>query len=206
MIRVLVGDDLEPVLSGMVTLMEGTDVEVDVAQTSEVAASKLRSRGYDVALFDIVGFNGLELVRRIRSGEFGREASALPILMISAAASEEDCHELAVSRDLSKYASRDCILQYIRRAAKGIVDPTYVAFRLHEMRYAAIGHFESSGGLSEVEEKVLRYVAFGSSTLVASIELEVPVGVIQRWLDGAMAKTHQTSRQEAAKMCFQSRW
>jgi DNA-binding response OmpR family regulator len=61
--------------------------EVDVAETAEVALSKLHDHTYDIALLDIImpGMNGLELLRKIKS----EQLASNPICIMLSNQSEE---------------------------------------------------------------------------------------------------------------------
>jgi len=66
---VLIADDNPGMVETLADIVAAAGFEVDTAPDGEAALALLRSKRYDVAVFDIVmpGINGVELIRRCRA-------------------------------------------------------------------------------------------------------------------------------------------
>lgn len=71
--KILLVDDDAFLRDMYATKFRELDFTINVAETSEIAISKLREGEYDIVLADMVmpGLSGVELIRRIKSEDLG---------------------------------------------------------------------------------------------------------------------------------------
>jgi CheY-like chemotaxis protein len=81
--RILIVDDLEDNLFLLQTVLESEGYEVDIANSGQLALTKLQTTPYDLVLLDVMmpDMNGFEVTRRVRQSY---QLSTLPILLITA--------------------------------------------------------------------------------------------------------------------------
>jgi signal transduction histidine kinase/ActR/RegA family two-component response regulator len=113
----LVDDDpVNMLVAGEMLISAG--VHVELAANGEEALQRLRERPVDVVLMDwrMPGMDGLEATRRVRDGEAGERARALPIIGFTANAYAEDraaCLAAGMNEVLVKPVDRRTLLRAV---------------------------------------------------------------------------------------------
>jgi CheY-like chemotaxis protein len=102
--RVLAIEDALGTIKEIAGDLKDMDIEVDYAETVPVAEQLLKSRRYDILLVDvmipghdgnIVESGGLDLLHRLRTGDFGETNSHAPFFILTGQKPALDEHALA---------------------------------------------------------------------------------------------------------------
>jgi len=199
-IRLLIADDHEVVRSGLLSLMQGTDIEVIAEATTGHEAVRLaRERKPDVALIDIRmnGGDGLEALERIKA-----DRPDLPVLILSTYDNPTyvaRAAALKASGYVLKGADREQLLTSIRRAAAGETawspgDMRRVAGALSTARVE--GNIDAP--LTKRESEVLRQMAFGLSNKEIALALQIGYETVKEHVQHILRKVGVTDRTQAA--------
>jgi len=197
-IRLLVADDEELARAGVVSMVRGTDIEVVCqADNMEQAVKRALSDRVDVALFDIRmgGQNMLENIAQIK-----RQRPDLAVIMFSASDSLADisqAHQLGADGYLCKTASRDEILEAIRRAASG--KETWSRQQRRRVRSTVLTRDTGDGtALTPRELEVLKLVAEGLANEEIAEKLDVNVETVKHHVKHILSKIGVEQRVQAA--------
>ena len=98
--RILVVDDEEDILEVLVDLLD--ICKIDTASSFEEAKKMIDEKNYDIAVLDIMGVNGYELVKIANSRR-------IPSLMLTAHALSSDSMKLSAEAGAAYYAPKDKI-------------------------------------------------------------------------------------------------
>ncbi len=199
-IRLLIADDHEVVRTGLVSLMQGTEVDV-VAQAANGhdAVRLAREQQPDVALIDIRmnGGDGLDALEQMKS-----ETPALPVLILSTYDNPTYVARavaLKASGYLLKGADREQLLAAIRQAAAG-----ETVWSRDEMRRVsgALSTPRVDAGidapLTRRESEVLRQMAFGLSNKEIAQALQIGYETVKEHVQHILRKIGVTDRTQAA--------
>jgi CheY-like chemotaxis protein len=102
-------------------MLLGAGMTVRTVHSGVAALEALADGGFDVVLMDwlMPGMDGLETTRRMRTGNAGAAAQALPVIGMTAHAFAEDraaCLQAGMDEVLVKPVSRVQLLRAIQRA------------------------------------------------------------------------------------------
>lgn len=114
--RLLLAEDNEPNQKLTIQLLHQMGYVCDVACDGEKAMAALKGKNYDVVLADIHMpiLDGLELARRIRSGECGEDAKKTILIALTANAMQGD-REKCIAAGHNEYLSKPINLSTLRR-------------------------------------------------------------------------------------------
>jgi DNA-binding NarL/FixJ family response regulator len=199
-IRLLIADDHEVVRTGLVSLMQGTEIDV-VAQAANGhdAVRLAREHRPDVALIDIRmnGGDGLEALERLKA-----ESPDLPVLILSTYDNPTYVARavaLKASGYVLKGADREQLLSAIRQAAAGATawsrdDMRRVAGALSTARVDA----DIDAPLTRRESEVLRQMAFGLSNREIAGALQIGYETVKEHVQHILRKIGVADRTQAA--------
>ncbi len=103
----LIVEDYEPNALVAATYLQELGYSSDLALTGEEALEKINANSYAVVLMDIQlpGIDGMEVTRRVRSAEAATGKAPLPVLALTARATDDDrvlCLKAGMNDCLSK--------------------------------------------------------------------------------------------------------
>jgi CheY-like chemotaxis protein len=121
-LRILVAEDERINQLYMTHLLNGAGHEVVVASNGAEVLDRLREQACDLVLMDVQmpEVDGLEATQRIRNGEAGPAAAAVPIVALTAYATtdEQDTYSLAgVNRAVTKPLDEKRLLALVEELA-----------------------------------------------------------------------------------------
>ena len=200
-VRIIVADDHEVVRNGLVSLLNGTDIEIVAeASTSEEVVSLACTHKPDVVLLDIrmaPGSGGLIALEKIRD-----EVPSVQCVMLTAF----DNHTYiarAVAAGAHDYilksCSRDELLDSIMNAASG-----QIPVRAGELRRVAttmsnrVATPDPDIPLTQREMQVLRHVALGLSNKEIAQSLTISVETVKEHVQNILRKLAVSDRTQAA--------
>jgi CheY-like chemotaxis protein len=100
--RILVVDDEEDILSTIVDILE--DASVDTARDYASASRKIQTGGYDLAILDIMGVNGLKLLEET-------VARGIPTVMLTAHAMNPDTLMESIQKGAISYLPKESMAE-----------------------------------------------------------------------------------------------
>jgi DNA-binding NarL/FixJ family response regulator len=199
-IRLMIADDHVAIRAGMVSLVRGTEIEVVCqAETCEQTIKFALACQPDVLLLDVRmgGSDGLESLEEIK-----RANPEIPVLIFSAS---EEIKDMAYARKLGangyipKGASRDDLLNCIRRAASGKSVWTTRQIRQVVSRAAATALAKGDRNpLSPREMEVLGKIMSGLTNEAISEELAIDIETVKQHVKHVLRKLHVEDRTQAA--------
>ena len=200
-VRIIVADDHEVVRSGLVSLLNGTDIEIVAeASTGEEVVSLVCTYKPDVVLLDIrmaSGSGGLIALEKIRD-----EVPSVRCVMLTvfdnptyiARAVAAGAHDYIL-----KSCSRDELLDSIMNAASG-----QIPVRAGELRRVAttmsnrVATPDPDIPLTQREMQVLRHVALGLSNKEIAQSLTISVETVKEHVQNILRKLAVSDRTQAA--------
>lgn len=200
-VRIIVADDHEVVRSGLVSLLNGTDIEIVAeASTSEEVVSLACTHKPDVVLLDIrmaPGSGGLIALEKIRDAVPSVQCVMLtafdnPTYIARAVAA--GAHDYIL-----KSCSRDELLDSIMNAASG-----QIPVRAGELRRVAttmsnrVATPDPDIPLTQREMQVLRHVALGLSNKEIAQSLTISVETVKEHVQNILRKLAVSDRTQAA--------
>ncbi len=200
-VRIIVADDHEVVRSGLVSLLNGTDIEIVAeASTSEEVVSLVCIHKPDVVLLDIrmaPGSGGLIALEKIRDAVPSVQCVMLtafdnPTYIARAVAA--GAHDYIL-----KSCSRDELLDSIMNAASG-----QIPVRAGELRRVAttmsnrVATPDPDIPLTQREMQVLRHVALGLSNKEIAQSLTISVETVKEHVQNILRKLAVSDRTQAA--------
>lgn len=200
-VRIIVADDHEVVRSGLVSLLNGTDIEIVAeASTSEEVVSRVCAHKPDVVLLDIrmaAGSGGLIALEKIRDAVPSVQCVMLtafdnPTYIARAVAA--GAHDYIL-----KSCSRDELLDSIMNAASG-----QIPVRAGELRRVAttmsnrVATPDPDIPLTQREMQVLRHVALGLSNKEIAQSLTISVETVKEHVQNILRKLAVSDRTQAA--------
>ena len=199
-IRLLIADDHEVVRTGLVSLMQGTEIDVIAEAANGHDAVRLaREHQPDVALIDIRmnGGDGLDALERIKA-----ETPDLPVLILSTYDNPTYVARavaLQASGYVLKGADREQLLSAIRQAAAGEAawsrdDMRRVSGAMSTPRVDA----DIDAPLTRRESEVLRQMAFGLSNKEIAKALQIGYETVKEHVQHILRKIGVTDRTQAA--------
>lgn len=199
-IRLLIADDHQVVRSGILNLLEGTDIEVVAeATTGEQAVKMALEHNPDVALIDIrmTEADGLAALGRIKV-----ERPDMPVLILSTFDNPTYVARavaLGASGYLLKGTTRERLIEAIQKAAAG-----EAAWTREELRRVtgALATPRLSGDvevpLTQRESEVLRQVAFGLTNKEIAKSLKISYETVKEHVQHILRKLGVSDRTQAA--------
>ena len=200
-VRIIVADDHEVVRNGLVSLLNGTDIEIVAeASTSEEVVSLVCIHKPDVVLLDIrmaPGSGGLIALEKIRDAVPSVQCVMLtafdnPTYIARAVAA--GAHDYIL-----KSCSRDELLDSIMNAASG-----QIPVRAGELRRVAttmsnrVATPDPDIPLTQREMQVLRHVALGLSNKEIAQSLTISVETVKEHVQNILRKLAVSDRTQAA--------
>ena len=200
-VQIIVADDHEVVRSGLVSLLNGTDIEIVAeASTSEEVVSLACTHKPDVVLLDIrmaPGSGGLIALEKIRDAVPSVQCVMLtafdnPTYIARAVAA--GAHDYIL-----KSCSRDELLDSIMNAASG-----QIPVRAGELRRVAttmanrVATPDPDIPLTQREMQVLRHVALGLSNKEIAQSLTISVETVKEHVQNILRKLAVSDRTQAA--------
>ncbi|MCO6458433.1 MAG: response regulator transcription factor [Pirellulaceae bacterium] len=199
-IRLMIADDHQVVRSGLMCLLEGSEVEV-VAEAADgnQAVEKVREVQPDVVLMDVrmPEADGLEALEKIRE-----EQPDTRVIMLS---TYDNPTYIARSVALGAYdfLSKECtraeLLNSIQRTAEGRKSEAGSAMDrvVNAMRKRPVPS-EDMPTLTRREHQVLRHLALGLSNREIGRSLEISVETVKEHVQNVLRKLNVGDRTEAA--------
>jgi DNA-binding NarL/FixJ family response regulator len=199
-IRLLIADDHEVIRTGLVTLLQGSDIEVvGQAATGKETVRLAEQIRPDVVLLDIrmPDGDGLSTLEKLR-----QKAPSAKVVMLSTYDNPTYVARavaLGASDFVLKGATRDALIETIRAAAAG-ESPS----RAGELRRVA-GTMkvrqvidDDEVPLTQRETQVLRHVALGLSNKEIGRSLEISVETVKEHVQNILRKIAVNDRTQAA--------
>ncbi|MCR4411368.1 MAG: response regulator transcription factor [Thermoguttaceae bacterium] len=199
-IRLLIADDHEVIRTGLVTLLQGSDIEVvGQAATGKETVRLAEQIKPDVVLLDIrmPDGDGLSTLEKLR-----QKAPTAKVVMLSTYDNPTYVARavaLGASDFVLKGATRDALIETIRAAAAG-ESPS----RAGELRRVA-GTMkvrqvidDDEVPLTQRETQVLRHVALGLSNKEIGRSLEISVETVKEHVQNILRKIAVNDRTQAA--------
>ncbi len=199
-IRLLIADDHEVVRSGIMNLLDGTDIQVVAeATTGEEAVRMALEHNPDVALVDIrmTEADGLAALGRIKV-----ERPDMPVLILSTFDNPTYIARavaLGACGYLLKGTTRERLIESIQKAATG-----ESAWTREELRRVtgALATPRVSGDvevpLTQRESEVLRQVAFGLTNKEIAKSLKISYETVKEHVQHILRKLGVSDRTQAA--------
>jgi len=205
-IRLMIADDHAAVRSGVISLIQGTEIEMIChAETCEQTVSYALTCQPDVLLLDIrlADSDGLSALEQISS-----KNPRIAVLMFSASA---EVKTMALARKLgakgyvSKAVSREELLKCIRRVTQGknVWSPhqlRQITCRATKLAVAA----NDRNPLSARESSVLRKIVEGLPNEAIAEELGINVETVKQHVKHLLRKLHVEDRAQAAVIAVRS--
>jgi DNA-binding NarL/FixJ family response regulator len=205
-IRLMISDDHVAVRAGIVALVQGTEIEVVCqAETCEQTVKFANTCQPDVLLLDVrlEGSDGLAALEQIK-----HKSPKIPVLMFSATDEVKEmahCRKLGAKGFLQKSASRDELLNAIRRVAVGKTVWTPRQLRQVVSRAAAEALAKKDRNpLSPREVQVLKKITAGLSNEAISDVLEIDIETVKQHVKHILRKLHVEDRTQAAVLAVRS--
>jgi DNA-binding NarL/FixJ family response regulator len=199
-IRLLIADDHEVIRTGIISLVEGTEIEVVAQAASGEQAVRLACEVRpDVALIDIRmsegdGFTALSMLKQ--------ELPSLRVVILSTydnPAYLGRALERGAAGYLTKGSERELVLASIRKAAAG-----ESSWRREELRRLSASHtamrapIESEVPLTKREAEVLKKLALGMTNKEIGRSLEIGYETVKEHVEHILHKIGVSDRTQAA--------
>jgi DNA-binding NarL/FixJ family response regulator len=199
-IRIVIADDHEVVRTGLVSLLEGTDVHV-VAQAAggEEALRLVREHRPDVLLLDIrmAEGDGLSILEGVR-----HQSAQTKVVILSTYDNPTyiaRAQALGASDYLLKGCTRDELLGAIQAVAAGQAPSPFG--ELHRVAGTMADREREVGedvALTHREAQVLRHVALGLSNKEIARSLSISVETVKEHVQRVLKKINAADRTQAA--------
>ena len=205
-VRLMVADDHVAVRTGVISLTQGTEIEVVCqAETYEQTVKFALTCQPDVLLLDLRlgGSDGMRALEQIK-----RESPKIAVLIFSAV---EEVKEMAHARKLgrlgfmTKGATRDDLLKTIRRVAAGKV--AWTPRQIRQVVSRAISKALSVNDrnpLSGREFEVLRMIMDGLSNDAIAERLGIDIETVKQHVKHMLRKLHVEDRTQAALLALRN--
>ena len=200
MIRVLVADDQALVRGAIVTLL---DLESDLSVVAEAGRGDevldlLSAHDVDVALVDVEmpGLDGIEVCRAMTAA--GLATRALVVTTFGRPGFVRRALEAGAAGFVVKDTPASELADAVRRVHAGerVVDGALAAESL----------IEGANPLTSREQDVLRAALGGAPIALVARSVHLSEGTVRNHLSSAMAKTHTSTRAEAANHARDRGW
>mgnify|MGYP001178292660 CR=1 FL=1 len=200
MIRIVIAEDQQMLLSAMASLIRlEDDIEV-VAQAADgrKALEAIRAHRPDICLIDIEmpGMNGLEVAETVRLERL--PCKMMVVTTFSRPGYLQKAMELKVEGYLLKDEPIDFLLDAIRKVHRGgrVISPDLAALLFEQ----------EENPLSERERDVLRLAAEGRTTEQIARTLYLTKGTVRNYLSSAIQKLEVESRHQAVRKAAEKGW
>lgn len=200
MIRIVIAEDQQMLLSAMASLIRlEDDIEV-VAQAADgrKALEAIRTHRPDICLIDIEmpGMNGLEVAETVRLERL--PCKMMVVTTFSRPGYLQKAMELKVEGYLLKDEPIDFLLDAIRKVHRGgrVISPDLAALLFEQ----------EENPLSERERDVLRLAAEGRTTEQIARTLYLTKGTVRNYLSSAIQKLEVESRHQAVRKAAEKGW
>jgi DNA-binding NarL/FixJ family response regulator len=196
-IRVLVVDDHEVVLTGLTALLACTGdlVCVGTASDGDEALAEVERSSPDVVLLDLSmrGRDGLSVVRALRDA--GRDVGVLVLTSFQEPERVLEVLQAGADGYLLKDTQAERILDGVRSVAAGgaPLDPTVARFLLGDLRQQA-----STDGLTDREREVLELVRQGLPNKSIARRLQITERTVKAHVTNILQRLGVSDRTQAA--------
>lgn len=200
MIRIVIAEDQQMLLSALASLIQLEDDLKVVAQATDgrKALEAIRTHRPDVCLIDIEmpGMNGLDVAEAAKRENLG--CKMMVVTTFSRPGYLQRAMELKVSGYLLKDEPIEFLVEAIRRVYRGerVVSPDLAAFLFDK----------EENPLSERERDVLRLAAEGRTTDEIAGTLYLTKGTVRNYLSSAIQKLDVQSRHQAVRKATEKGW
>ncbi|MBF0613379.1 MAG: response regulator, partial [Magnetococcales bacterium] len=116
--RILIADKDQDSLEVLVELLTKAGYSAEVAESSEETFDKLRKGNYCLVLVELRTLDGLEITRKIRSGEGEGVDPCVPVVALTTRVFEEDrkkCFEAGMNGHLLKPIDKEALMEVVAR-------------------------------------------------------------------------------------------
>ncbi len=205
-IRLMIADDHAAVRAGVISIIQGTEIEVICqSETCEQTVKLARTFQPDVLLLDVrlADCDALTALEQIH-----RENPRIQVLVFSAAddvKSMAHAHNLGAQGYVPKGASREDLLKCIRCVAKG--ESAWTTRQMRQVVSRAAAESLAKGDrnpLSPREAQVLRKIVMGLSNEGISEALEIDIETVKQHVKHILRKLHVEDRTQAALLLLRS--
>jgi DNA-binding NarL/FixJ family response regulator len=199
-IRVLLADDQPVVRTGIVAMLEGSDVKVIAeAATGNQAIEQAVRHHPDVVLLEVrlPETDGLEAMERILE----RSPRTKVVIFSSTDLQSYVARSVALGAAgyLLKSASREELLAAIRRAHSGLPpDPDSLMGRIKNTMIKRRPTYDDEIPLTNREVQVLRHVALGLANREIGRSLDISVETVKEHMQNILRKLEANDRTQAA--------
>ena len=200
MIRVMIAEDQQMLLSALASLIQlEDDIEV-VAQVTDgrKALDAIRKLAPDICLLDIEmpGMSGLEVAEAVRREQLG--CRIMIVTTFSRSGYLQRAIELKVEGYLLKDEPINFLVEAIRKVHRGerVISPDLTALLFAK----------EENPLSDREREVLRLSAEGKTTDEIAGTLYLTRGTVRNYLSSAIQKLEVQTRQQAVKKAMDNGW
>jgi len=207
-VRLLILDDHEVVRRGLLSLMQGTEVEI-VAQAANSAEALRLAKEHlpDIVLMDIRLADEDDVFASL--DQLRQSVPSARVIVLSTYDNPTymaRAMTLGASDYVLKGASREVLMDSIRAVARG--DQPSRSAELRRVTAALIGNGcdESLPKLTRRETQVLRHVAFGLSNKEIARSLDVSVETIKEHVQNMLRKLEVADRTQAAVWAVRQGW
>ncbi|HUE71019.1 MAG TPA: response regulator transcription factor [Pirellulaceae bacterium] len=199
-IRVLLADDQPVVRTGIVAMLEGSDVKVIAeASTGNQAIEQAVKHHPDVVLLEVrlPETDGLEAMERILE----RSPRTKVVIFSSTDLQSYVARSVALGAAgyLLKSASREELLAAIRRAHAGLPpDPDGLMGRIKNTMVKRRPTYDDEIPLTNREVQILRHVALGLANREIGKSLDISVETVKEHMQNILRKLEANDRTQAA--------
>lgn len=199
-IRVLLADDQPVVRTGIVAMLEGSDVKVIAeASTGNQAIEQAVKHHPDVVLLEVrlPETDGLEAMERILE----RSPRTKVVIFSSTDLQSYVARSVALGAAgyLLKSANREELLAAIRRAHTGLPpDPDSLMGRIKNTMIKRRPTYDDEIPLTNREVQVLRHVALGLANREIGKSLDISVETVKEHMQNILRKLEANDRTQAA--------
>jgi DNA-binding NarL/FixJ family response regulator len=199
--KVIIGDDHEVVREGLVSLLNGTDVEIiGVAQNGTDVLKLSTTKQPDVVLLDVRlnDEDGLDVLATLR-----KKKPELPVVMISTFDNPTYVARsiaLGAVDYLLKGSTRDEMVDTLKRAARKEPPPDTSVMKQVQttMERRKDKSDNPDNPLTNRERQVLRHIALGLSNKEIGNSLNISVETVKEHVQNILRKLHSPDRTAAA--------
>lgn len=199
-IRMLVADDHEVVRSGLVSMLEGTDIEVVGEASTGAEAVKMASElkpdviSLDIRMEDGDGLTALEQIR-----ENMPDAKVLVLSTFDNPTYMARAHALGAKEYVLKGTSREQLVDSIHAVAEGKSSTTPSQMqRIAGAMATRTKQPDSEIPLTQRETQVLRHLALGLSNKEISQSLSISIETVKEHVQHLLRKMGVNDRTQAA--------
>jgi DNA-binding NarL/FixJ family response regulator len=199
--KVIIGDDHEVVREGLVSLLNGTDVEIiGVAQNGTDFLKMSTTKQPDVVLLDVRlnDEDGLDVLAALK-----KKKPELPVVMISTFDNPTYVARsiaLGAVDYLLKGSTRDEMVDTLKRAARKEPPPETSVMKQVQttMERRKDKSDNPDNPLTNRERQVLRHIALGLSNKEIGNSLNISVETVKEHVQNILRKLHSPDRTAAA--------